>query len=535
MTLRIKQDMAVFDPFYSAFNVSIESAWMERLFADNWTEDPSTYPYQLQFRGSDYTAGQLAQTWEFTDPYTFVIHLRQDVYWQNIPPANGRQFVASDVVAHYQRWYNPTANNYLVGGPHATTSYLANLVSLTAGPDKFTVTFKWSTPNPEFTYECLMLSGTSENCIENPEAVAQWGNVNDWHHAIGTGPFILTDFVAGSSATLVKNPNYWGTDQRYPQNKLPYINTLRILEMTDDATALAGFRTGKIDDLDGMSVQQAQQMKTTNPNTVEIEVPAPSGLSIDPRVDRAPYNILKVREALQMAINLQDISHNYYFDTTPPIPDSLTSDYMTGWGYPYSQWPQDLKDQFAYNVTEAKELLTEAGYPTGFHTDIIVDTTFDMSLLEIIQNDFAAIGVIMDIKTMPYAAWTAYVSTGHNQDALSAYYAGNLGRTTEPLTQLAKFLSTTSTNPILLKDPAYDAFYTQAQAATTLDGVKAAVLGANQYVLQQHYDISLLQLMTFSLVQPWLKGYNGQNNALSGSYGPSLLFFYPARFWIAPH
>ena len=61
--------------------------------------------------------------------------------------------------------------------------------------------------------------------LRDPEAVKQWGNLNDWHHAIGTGPFILTDFVAGSSATMVKNPNYWGYDERYPQNKLPYIDT----------------------------------------------------------------------------------------------------------------------------------------------------------------------------------------------------------------------------------------------------------------------------------------------------------------------
>jgi len=38
------------------------------------------------------------------------------------------------------------------------------------------------------------------------EAVSLWGNLNDWHHAIGTGPFILTDFVDSSSASFVRNP-----------------------------------------------------------------------------------------------------------------------------------------------------------------------------------------------------------------------------------------------------------------------------------------------------------------------------------------
>jgi hypothetical protein len=38
--------------------------------------------------------------------------------------------------------------------------------------------------------------------------------------------------------------------------------------------------------------------------------------------------------------------------------------------------------------------------------------------------------------------------------------------------------------------------------------------------------------MEYALYQPWLKGYNGQHGSISGSEGPQLLFFYPARFWI---
>ena len=87
-------------------------------------------------------------------------------------------------------------------------------------------------------------------CLENPDAVQKWGDVSDWHHAIGTGPFILKDFVPGNSATLIKNPNYWGYDERYPQNKLPYVDTVKFLIIPDDATALAAMRAGKIDVID---------------------------------------------------------------------------------------------------------------------------------------------------------------------------------------------------------------------------------------------------------------------------------------------
>jgi ABC-type oligopeptide transport system substrate-binding subunit len=84
----------------------------------------------------------------------------------------------------------------------------------------------------------------------------------------------------------------------------------------------------------------------------------------------------------------------------------------------------------------------------------------------------------------------------------------------------------------MLNDPVYDAFWRDANASTSLDEVRKDLADCNEYLLQNHVQIQLLQVMTFSLIQPWLHGYNGQNNALTGPYGPSLLFFYPARFWI---
>jgi len=211
----------------------------------------------------------------------------------------------------------------------------------------------------------------------------------------------------------------------------------------------------------------------------------------------------------------------------------MCSSYVTGWGFPYDQWPQDLKDQYAYNPTAAKKLLADAGITTPFNTDIVVDTGYDMGLLEIVKSYFAAIGVNMNIRTLDYASWIAQIQTSHKMDQLSSVSAGGyLGKTVEPMNDPIKYLSTTVSNTTMTNDPVYDAFYPQALAATTVDQAKQVIKNLCEHVSQQHYTISLLQPSFFCLVQPWLKGYNGQNNALSGSYGPSLLFFYPARFWI---
>ena len=71
---------------------------------------------------------------------------------------------------------------------------------------------------------------------------------------------------------------------------------------------------------------------------------------------------------------------------------------MTGWGCHINQWPQDLKDQYAYNPTAAKQLLAAAGYPNGFNTDVVADTAADLDLLQIVKSYFAAVGIDMDIQ-----------------------------------------------------------------------------------------------------------------------------------------
>ena len=73
-------------------------------------------------------------------------------------------------------------------------------MSITA-PDKYTVTFTFNQNESEEACCELLQGGGDVLNFESPLAVQTWGNLNDWHHALGTGPFILTDFVDGTAAT----------------------------------------------------------------------------------------------------------------------------------------------------------------------------------------------------------------------------------------------------------------------------------------------------------------------------------------------
>ena len=108
----------------------------------------------------------------------------------------------------------------------ASVANWKSLTSITA-TDNYTVTMVWNTPNPEFVLETLEAPDSAQT-IEDSDAVTAYGNLKNWHNAIGTGPFILTDYVDSISATLTANPNYWGHDERYPQNQLPYVSKIVI-------------------------------------------------------------------------------------------------------------------------------------------------------------------------------------------------------------------------------------------------------------------------------------------------------------------
>jgi peptide/nickel transport system substrate-binding protein len=526
MVIRSTTNLANFDPYYSDHITQIYTAWMEKLYAEDWLLDPVIFDYKI-LPPAQYLKGHLAESWEFTDPNTYIVHLRKGIHWQNIPPVNGREFTADDVVYHYHRLYGLGSGFTKPAQYHSTVTAYRSLLSVTA-VDRYTVVFKWKTPNPEFIMETMITIHSPTASIEAREAVEKWGDLKDWHHAIGTGPFILKDFVSGSSATLVKNPDYWGYDERYSQNKLPYIDTLKILIIPDEEAAMAAMRAGNLDVTDRVSFRQAQAMQKTNPEILQIGYPD-SATSLDPRNDRPPFNDIRVRKALQSAIDLPTIAKSYYQGSVLPYPCSISSNYMKGWGFPYNDWPQDLKDEYAYNPQAAKQLLADAGYPGGFKTNIVAANTADLDLLKIVKSYFAQVGIDMEIRLMEPAALIAFTQTDQKHDQLA--YGGSLGSGHEPLRQLTRFQTGSSGNPQLkVSDPVFDAFYPGALAATGVDEIKRIFRDANEYVARKHFAISLLQPMRYALYQPWLKGYSGQFGSISWS--PQSLSFYAARFWI---
>ena len=88
-----------------------------------------------------------------------------------------------------------------------------------------------------------------------PKEVADAGATN-WKNVNGTGPFMLTDFVAGNSNTYAKNPIYWDKEKIGGQDyKLPYLDKLIYRTIKDEATQHAAIRTAKLDLLESINAR----------------------------------------------------------------------------------------------------------------------------------------------------------------------------------------------------------------------------------------------------------------------------------------
>ena len=216
------------------------------------------------------TRGNLAESWSQPDDTTFIWNIRQGVNWDNKAPVNGREFDADDVVWNYHRYFG--LGDFAEVGPSPQSGGIIQGVEIESvrATDKWTVEIKHK-PGPGVLGS--MLHNTF--FVYAREVVEKYGDAADWRNVVGTGPYRLTEHVEGSSATWEKNPNYWGYDEKFPQNRLPYIDTLRSLVIPEGSARLAAMRTGKIDMLSNTgdafitSIDDLESLRKTNP---EIEV-----------------------------------------------------------------------------------------------------------------------------------------------------------------------------------------------------------------------------------------------------------------------
>ena len=444
---------------------------------------------------------------------------------------NGRELVAEDIVFNFHRTTG-TGSGFTEKSPFAGNVTNLPIESIEA-TDKYTVEFKLTRPHLGALRIILEDRFTS---IYPPEVIKQHGDAKDWRNLVGTGPFMWTDWVEGSSYTYTKNPDYWGYDEKYPENRLPYIDELRALFIKEPATRLAALRTAKIDFLGAIGgspirdMGQLESLNQTNPEIVVTKSFRRSETCIIGDVRKPPFDDIRVRQAMQVALDLETINATFFKGYGQWKPQGQLGNGLVGYNNPFEECPEELKLEYTYDPERAEALLDEAGYPRGadgirFKTPANIHQAFATGYYQIAAEYWRQIGVDVEIRVLAPATFNA-MSRAKTYEGMSWALAGAEGA---PLTLITPYHSRTWgwANWGAFQDPVLNAKIEAVEAATTIEEQKRLLKEADMYLIEIHHVIWGPKVPWFSATQPWVIGHNGEANLGPFDSGAVL-----ARLWI---
>ena len=516
---------ALGDPYFSWAGAVI-SGVVQKLGIGNWGIDRDEWDFKSGLIPVSAITGRLAESWEQPDDKTFVFNIRKGVRWDNKAPMNGRELVAKDVVFNFHRMMG-LGSGFTEPTPFGGAAGLNAIPweSITA-TDGSTVVMKLKEP---YLGALKLILIDSFAWILPPEVIEKYGDMKDWRNVVGTGPFMLTDHVEGSSLTFTKNPDYWGYDEKYPQNRLPYVDELRVLVIPEKATRMAAIRSGKIDYSPWhTSMDQVDSLHRTNPEIVLHPFTFRSNDAYASNMRVPPFNDIRVRKAMQMALDLESAAATYWKGYADATPHGLIG--VKGYYIPFEEWPEEVKKGYMYDPEGAEKLLDEAGYTRGadgirFKTVLSLNiASASVDYAEIAASNWAEIGV--DVEIDPLTA------TEYNERLFSRTYEGMVsaiaGALHDPLMLVGYYRSDAQYNWPGSQWPELDGMVDAALAATSFEEQQRLVREAGMYAIEKHWQGWGPKPPIWYLAQPWLIGYNGENLGLGGNEG----YVTQARLWI---
>jgi len=219
----------------------------------------------------------LCSTWEQSAPLTFLITLRNDITWQNLPPLNGRRLTAQDVVYSLER---QASQNY----PNA--ALLSNISEVVAIGDQ-QILIRLEVPDSE-TLEKL---ADSHARIVSREAAEVNGDLRRGP-TVGTGPWIV-ETAESDRTRLLANPDYY-------ESQLPFLDSMEIQVIPSESTRVGGMRNKIIDFVQaGFPLISDATEQLDDIEWTAISNPA-AGIEIAMNTARSPLDSLAVREAMML-------------------------------------------------------------------------------------------------------------------------------------------------------------------------------------------------------------------------------------------
>ena len=334
----------------------------------------------------------LATSWETPNPLTYIFHLRSGVHF-----SNGQPLTARDV-----KWSLDTILDGTV--PTVKTAAFKSWKSVDA-PDPLTIIVHLKTPDTNLLW----------NVCDGAFGVMPYGSGRGfWRHPLGSGPFLFVSAQQDKDVIVRRNPLYWGT----PAN----IAGVRFMVVPDAITRALELQKGAADIESNALPLDLLPALTKVPFLRVQDAPGTELFYIIFNLRDHYLRDLRVREAIAGAIDRQLIIRTLY-DGRSRIADSVLP--PEHWA-----WTGDV-EHHPYDIAKANALLDAAGYrrgPDGIRFHITLKSTTDQNfrmLAAVLQEQLAAIGIALDIRSFEFATFYAEITKGAFQMAPSDWIGGN--------------------------------------------------------------------------------------------------------------
>jgi len=357
----------------------------------------------------------LAVTWDSTpDLLSWTFTLREDVKFHH-----GTPLTAQDVVYTFQRILDPK-----VGSSFRST---LNFVELVEAVDEYTVRFHLTTPSAELP----LLLGAPQARIVAHDYRANALSLQP----SGTGPFQFVSYAAGVGVDMVRNPTYWGEGQpileRIEYQFMPY------------ATQAAALINGEIDMMAQVGIED-WAMLDAEPAVTVAEVESGAYQTIVMRATKAPFNDLRVRQALKYCVDRNAMQRTVLHGKGTPGNDQPVAQIDPFW----SDLP--LRD---YDPDKAGQLLAAAGFAKGLQLDLVTSmvrpgmTEMALAFQEMAKPAGVKIRVV---QVSPSVYWSDYAGK-------VSFHTGNWGfRPSIDETLMVAYSSRSKENESNWRNPALD-------------------------------------------------------------------------------
>jgi peptide/nickel transport system substrate-binding protein len=315
----------------------------------------------------------LAERWHAADNRNYTFFLKKGVRFHN-----GRELKAADVKFVIERAMNPETK-------HPYPQYYAAIGDIIV-KDDYTITFSLKSPSANF----LLNLARQGSVIYPREAVDTLKS-----SPVGTGPFVVADWVRGDKIVLKRNADYH-------VKGLPKLEQVTFRFIPDPNAALAALKAGDIDaSLFGLGPEHVADLKKDGRFDVTIGETT-NDVIMAMNNSRKPFTDVRVRRAITHAINKPDVVKLAMFGMGRVIGANVD---------PLNPYFVDLAGAVPYDPAKAKKLLAEAGYPNGFEAVLKVAPQYYYTVRagEVIVDQLAKVGVKVRIEQIEWGQWLSRV------------------------------------------------------------------------------------------------------------------------------